>query len=90
MRIEVTQRDIDLGIVSSTHRCPLALALTNHFRRSGISPRVYAGVNGFNTQYHNTWEGDYKWSDLNARKFICNFDLGQPVKPGFFDYNKVK
>ena len=44
MRIEVTQRHIDLGITANHQNCPIALSLKGHLMRRGTYHSVDVGI----------------------------------------------
>jgi len=75
--INVTQRDIKQGERASCNKCPVALALSRHFR--GIDVGVYSC-----SVFH-----EYKWLWVRfppkASKFILDFDANKHVEP--FNFN---
>ena len=75
MMIEVTQEDIDEGIIGSPRRCPVARAIT---RKLG-SP-AHVGIEVW-------WKEDTEvFHPLSKRlyKFVSDIDLKRPVKPSRF------
>ena len=83
MRIEVTQRDIDLGVPTSLQNCPIALALKNRFRRMGDTTPV-----GVNTLGFATLNIIGNWTDSTAYNFIHKFDLNEEVSPSILNYSE--
>lgn len=70
--VNVTQRDIELGVRNSSTHCPVARALHRH------RPFRYATVNGF--EAYNPWHGTTPLP-LNVQQFVAAFDDGDPVAP---------
>ena len=84
MRIEVTQRHIDLGHIANHQNCPIALALKEHLMRRGTYHSVDVGisravVNGV-VDYHIPTE---------VRHWTHNFDRDLSVSPITFDLERI-
>ena len=85
--IDVTQKDIDLGIRSSCHLCPIARALLRGTDHSGT--RVAVGYEGIIVQ-HGPVSVTYKPS-ARAATFIHRFDTRgkEAVKPARFALQRL-
>ena len=77
--VKVTQEDIQNGVRWDTSNCPITLAIN----RIGFpEARVYYD----SWTQSNEHPHRYLYNPLSrrARKFISDFDLGEPVKPSTF------
>ena len=75
VKIKVTQRDIDRGIVEDCRSCPIALAT----RRTRIMPLGDLFVGSTTLDFNGRWMYDSK-----AARFIDRFDAGLSVRPFTF------
>lgn len=86
MKIKVTQKDIDQGQRSSTHACPIALAIRRRFPRA-----IRVSVMSYRVDVHRTLlTADDRVYTLppDAKLFIGMFDSGgggSVVKPFTFE-----
>jgi hypothetical protein len=73
-RIEVTQDDIDRGVIGDGDCCPIALAMRRRW------PNVSVGTRA-------VYLSGMRMTELprEARHFIVDYDLGEPVYPFSFD-----
>ena len=78
-KIEVTQRDIDRGIVEDCRSCPIALAT----RRTRIMPVHKVSVGAGSLDVEAKWRYPEK-----VATFIDAFDGGESVKPFSFVVTK--
>lgn len=91
MKIEVTQEDIDAGMVSA-HSCPIALAANRIVGDNMclVGPNVISIKSHkvpFTLNDHESFYWEYNSTKLppEARKFVSDFDDHQPVEPFSFE-----
>ena len=77
MIVEVTRKDIDLGIAKSRHACPVALAV----RRATKTPR--SEFEQVSVTREGVCHGFVKFTRASRRlrRFIKRFDDQKPVEP---------
>jgi len=83
MRIVVTEKDIKLGRRCSTHSCPVALAISRHFRDVAT-----VGVFGWDAVVSDrgTCRGRLP---AKVGRWINRFDRKQRVAPIIFTWNPM-
>ena len=85
MKIEVTQKDIDLGVPEDTCNCPVARAAK---RVLGARRYPFLEVSDERIYLHSGWwEG--KPLPEDARQFIRDFDRGWTVEPFTFSLEET-
>jgi hypothetical protein len=78
--IEVTQRDISRGVPADCSKCPVALAV----RRATKIRKIAADTSGLFRIAPYTEFARFT-AKHPARKFIKDFDAGEPVEPFSFE-----
>lgn len=81
MLIQVTQEDIDNGIIGSGHSCPIALAVKRATGYGYVSVSVQGVVYG----EHPDGKVFSIEADENIEKFVLYFDEEIPVEPFSFE-----
>jgi hypothetical protein len=86
IKIEVTQRDIDRGVVEDCFLCPVALATRRAVGRGISTVAVKSGGRVEIDRVRqrkggDTWEDAYYNSPKKVTHFIDTFDRKQPVNP---------
>lgn len=81
--IQVTQRDIELGVPEEAGACPIARSIARSFHKKiGIFFIRQYGI----TRDGSKIDGDEEWNlPGNARRFISRFDRGDRVAPFSFE-----
>lgn len=79
MKIEVMKEDIDSGIPDNTCECPIALAIKRQTGNDVVVDFEY----GFGAIAHVG--NDSYFLPKSCERFIRKFDVGDIVKPFFFD-----
>lgn len=74
IKIKVTQADIDQGLRCNPNKCAISQAAQREYPEMTV-------CTGFS--YFHLDEKHFEISK-SARRFICNFDAGKPVKPQNF------
>jgi len=77
--IKVTQEHIDSGITNSCYKCPIALAVNELVKPSGIL--VGASVNTLSIRYFKNDKLNTFLTPRSAQRFIKRFDRKLSVKP---------
>lgn len=97
MLIEVTQKDIDKGMPSKAHACPVALAVKRHFKKAGSVSVSSYGVAvtdypvpkiKFLPFQKDKWFLMYRLPRI-ATEFIIDFDSYGEVAPFAFELTEV-
>ena len=73
MKIQITQDDIDSGIKKSYTKCPIALALSRHFKEVRVE------------NFEVTLDGKHYGMGTDLQLFAVNFDNNETVKPFEFE-----
>ena len=101
MKIEVTQKDIDMGVPENCNKCPIAMSLKRHLKSDDI--KVVVGGTQFEetdknviyfeinkTRYYSNSFAKMKYA---IRLFVNDFDkwgLTKNIKPFSFDLDLSK
>jgi|TARA_R110000787_G_scaffold150488_1_gene264391 hypothetical protein len=100
MNIEVTQKDIDMGVPSNSCKCPIAIALKRHLKSDDIkvclSTEMTDNLDNF-VVYFEIDKLRYYSNAFSAstiiRQFVNDFDkwgLTESIKPFNFDFDSIK
>lgn len=81
MKIQITQDDIDNGVIGDSNHCPIARA----FKRIGYTEviveqkRIYLYGDTYNSS--NVYRKKYIDMPENGKKFVLYYDRSEPVEP---------
>ena len=84
MKIHVTHKHIDEGVMKSCQHCPVALAVI------GATGVAYASINIRRIRWGNTWgQGGMGWEERETpdavKTFMRKYDHREPVRPIEFE-----
>ena len=106
MKIEVTQKDIDMGVAENCNKCPIAISLKRHLKSDDI--KVVVGGTPFEESEKNVMDAEPIYFEINKtryysnsfakmkyaiRLFVNDFDkwgLTKNIKPFSFDLDLSK
>ena len=70
MNIEVTQKDIDMGVPDNCNSCPIAIALKRHLKSDAI--KVAVGGTPFEESERNTMDAEPIYFEIDKTRYYSN------------------